>query len=73
MNMNVTGQVQEIVNRAGWSYGNMMGFKFYDNGSPANVRAYDDPDIGSDSKLTITYGGGATLNFRVIIFKDKIN
>jgi hypothetical protein len=71
--INVKDQVQEIVNRSGWSAGNAIGFLIYDNGSPTNVYINDDIN-GINSFLLITYntGGAKTIIFRTVIFKDKV-
>ena len=72
--INVTSQTQEIVSRAGWISGNAMGFAIYDNGSPSDVSAYDEPLYGSgDNSLTVTFGEAKTVDFRVVIFKDRIS
>lgn len=70
--INVKSQVEEITTRAGWASGNAMGFLLYDNGSPADVNAQDDYPTGLNSDLTILYGSNKTIDFRVIVFKDKL-
>jgi hypothetical protein len=73
---NWTNLCQEIVNRAGWSSGNDMGFVFNDNDTTdGHVLVYDTSGSGlSDIILTITLTGtgSITYNYKVIIFKDKI-
>lgn len=49
----VTAIVQEIVNRAGWSSGNAMGFILEDNGSPDTAWIYDSQP-GASCQLVIT-------------------
>jgi len=71
--INVKGQVEEITTRAGWVSGNAMGFLVFDNGSPLNVWVEDDYGTGVDANLTIVYGSNKTVDFRVIIFKDRIS
>lgn len=71
--INVTGQVQEIINRAGWTSGNNMGFYTFDNGtSETDLPTYKSTYGSNIVKLTITLTGSLTISFRVIIFKDKI-
>lgn len=70
--VSVTAIVQEIINRAGWASGNALGFKLYDNGSADQNWVEDDQPTSDNTTLTITYGSSTTINFRVIIFKDKI-
>jgi len=65
----VKSQVEEIIARAGWSSGNAMGFITEDNGSPDNVWVVARNSFNS---LRITKPGTLTVNFRVIVFKDKI-
>jgi len=66
----VTSQVQEIVNRAGWANGNNLGFYIFNNGSSDNqyVSTYGDNLI----ELTLVKSGSTTVDFRCVIFKDKI-
>jgi len=68
----VTSLVQEIVNRAGWLSGNNLGFYINDNGSASNayVSTYS---AAPDIHLTIKKSGTATVDFRCIVFKDKIS
>ena len=72
--INVGSIVSAIVNRAGWVSGNAIGFVLLDNGSDDGVYAEDDADGVKDAELIITANteSGQTINFRVIIFKDKI-
>lgn len=70
--IDVKSQVEEITTRASWVSGNAMGFIYNDAGSASDVFVEDDDYSGIESKLTITYGSNATVEFRVIIFKDKI-
>ena len=67
----VTSQVQEIVDRGGWASGNAMGFLIINNSSPADVWVFDSPS-GTNSSLSISYGGNQVINVRAIIFKDKV-
>jgi hypothetical protein len=70
--VDVKNQVQEIVNRGGWSSGNSLGFTYGDTGSFTNSYMEDDFDGSGSSKLTIVTGSSITISFRVIIFKDKL-
>jgi len=70
--INVRDQVAEITTRSGWSSGNSLGFKIFDNGSPDSVWTEDDQPTGINSRLEIIYGDSTTITFRTIIFKDKI-
>lgn len=72
LNINVKTQVEEITSRNGWSSGNAIGFKLFDNGSPDNVWLFEVLTMGIDSKLTIQTGTSEIYTFRVIVFKDKI-
>lgn len=69
---NVKTIVEEIIARPGWSSGNAMGFKFLDNSSPNDVYTYDG-NSGTNSYLRIVKQGSNSFNFRVIIFKDRID
>jgi hypothetical protein len=66
----VTNQVQEIVNRSGWSSGNAMGFIIEDNGSDNDTWWEDDDEL---SYLRIVQPGSVSFYFRVIIFKDRVD
>jgi len=67
----VLDQVNEIISRNGWQYGNDMGFILNDNSSPdgnwlgANESCY--------CSLNILKSGNLTVNYKVIVFKDKIH
>lgn len=54
-NVDVTAQVQEIVNRAGWASGNAMGFHMNDNGTANGTHLEDDEPTGINTILTINY------------------
>jgi len=72
---NWTSLAQEIVNRAGWSSGNDMGFVFNDNGTDNSKVIGISKSYGVDKiELTINLTGTATLirNYKVVVFKDKI-
>lgn len=66
--VDVTADVQTIVNRAGWVSGNAISFRTYDNGSAADVR------IGSNllgsgdvqTELAITIAGVARAKARAV-------
>lgn len=68
----VTNQVQEIINRGGWSSGNAMGFLVFNNGSSSDNNFDDQFGIGIESYLSISYGSNQVITFRTVIFKDKI-
>lgn len=68
----VTSQVQEIINRTGWSSGNAMGFLAFDNGGSNGNSISDTFGTGIESYLSITYGNSQVITFRTVIFKDKI-
>lgn len=72
--IDVTGQVQEIVNRPGWANGNNMGFYILDNGNSSNkyISNYDLTTLREIS-LYIVKSGSLSVSFRCIIFKDKIS
>mgnify|MGYP001601220166 CR=1 FL=1 len=69
--INVTGMVQEVVNRAGWANGNNLGFYIFNNGS-TGIR-YISTYTGGTIELYITKAGSVSTSFRCIIFKDKIS
>ena len=70
--INVKDEVQEIVNRGGWSSGNAMGFYTFNDSSPSGAYIADLLGSAYDTFLTVLVTGSETWNFRVIIFKDKI-
>ena len=70
VNINVASIVQEIVNRGGWSPGNAIGFVLLDNGSDDN--AYAAEGTGGSTNLLSCGGPSMNVDFRCIIFKDKI-
>jgi hypothetical protein len=49
-----------------------MGFLIFDNGSPADVWIRDTNANADDALLKIVYGDNVAVEFRVIIFKDKL-
>lgn len=73
----VTNQVNEIKSRGGWSSGNAMGFTMIENdGSDNDTFIYDFTTAwGGDqgTYLKILLPGTLTVNFRAIVFKDKIH
>jgi len=69
--INLKSQVEEIIARNGWSNGNAIGFIFDDDGSPNNVYTYDGK-TGTNSFFKYRIPGTLTVNFRTIVFKDKI-
>jgi hypothetical protein len=72
--INVKTIVEEISSRNGWSSGNAMSFKIYNDSSPTNVYAQDTDNYPSEdnSYLEIVLTGTQTISFRTIIFKNKI-
>jgi hypothetical protein len=68
---NVTSQVQEIINRAGWSSGNDIGFLVFDDNGP-DGNALEDDSANHKLSITTRVAGSITFKIRVIIFKDKI-
>ena len=74
--MDVTGIVQEIVNRGGWNSGNNISIVMEDNSTPNYGFLYTlNPPTVTDIKLEIVmYSGSGSLtsNFKVVVFKDKI-
>ena len=67
-----TNQVQEVVNRGGWSSGNNMGFIFQEDGgdqSPDGNGFYSDVNSGHYLKVL---DHDTLLNYKYTIFKDKI-
>ena len=69
MGIDVKSIVEEVTARGGWSRWNALGFKIYDNSSPNDVYIHD----YYNSYLEIVHSGSTTFNFRVIIFKDRID
>lgn len=67
---NVKSTIEEIIARNGWSNGNNLGFMMFDNGSATNARTVFNLD--STINLKILLPGTLTINFRAIVFKDKI-
>jgi len=68
--INVKNMVEEIIARGSWSSGNAIGFITNDNGSAADtwiVARY------STNTLTILKPGTLTVDFRAIVFKDRIS
>lgn len=63
-------QVAEIIARSGWSNGNNIGILLIDDGADSNE--YIGADSSTNGVLTILKTGTMTVNFRVIVFKDKI-
>lgn len=68
--INVTNQVKEIADRAGWSNLNAMSFIFNNNSSSNDCTLFDDT---MGATLTIQKSGTFTYDFRVLVFKDKIH
>ncbi|MDD4026978.1 MAG: hypothetical protein PHO75_02200 [Candidatus Shapirobacteria bacterium] len=65
--INVKDIVQELINRGDWYSGAIMGFDVSDNGSNDNVwmKSYV-------ARLVITLERSVTINYRVIVFRNKI-
>lgn len=71
----VTDEVQEILNRNGWSSGNAMGFLIFDNGTTGSTnRIYDQKSgIGATSYSYLKVLMSNTLaSYKYTIFLDKI-
>lgn len=66
----VLDQVNEIIARGGWNSGNNMGFILNDDASDGGK--YIGADNDTSAKLTLVKPGTKTINFKIIIFKDKI-
>lgn len=66
--IDAVNMMNEIKSRGGWSSGNAMGFLMFeqDSNNDAAIAA------GTNSYLQFTKSGSMTMNFRVIVFKDKI-
>lgn len=66
--IDVKNAMLEIADRGGWSTGNAMGFIINENTGD------EDAWFRSDSNTYLSYikSGSVTYNFRVIVFKDKI-
>lgn len=66
----VVDQVREIIARGGWASGNRMGFILNDDGGDSGKY------IGGTGEtyglLKIVKSGSKTVNFRIVVFKDKI-
>ncbi len=60
LNVDITSQVQEIVNRGGWASGHAMGFQIWDNGSANGDYIIDLPSSSPNSEITIIYGQTST-------------
>ena len=75
---NCVSQVQEIVNRSGWTSGNAMGFIFNDNSSTGGdylITRHTDNFTLDELYLNVVFNGtnSEVTNYKVIIFKDKIS
>ena len=69
--IDVTNELNSIINRSGWSVGNKVGFLTLDNGSPSNTYiAYVTNNF--NLVLDIYTATSLTVDFKVIVFKDKI-
>lgn len=68
----VTGIVNEILGRAGWSSGNSMGFLMF-NGTTigTNLIVASDSDPYSYLKLT-NYASPSTIYYKYVIFRNKL-
>lgn len=69
---NVKDQVQEIINRNGWSNGNSIGFLIFDDGTP-DGNATEDDSYRNKLDIVVNNGGSLVFDVRIIIFKDKIS
>jgi len=74
---NVLTQVQEIVDRFGWSSGNALGFLFNDNGSESNeclITRHTDNFNSEEIFLDLTYttSGSITYTYNLVVFENKI-
>jgi len=68
----VTNEIQEIINRSGWSNGNALGFYLFNNGTDNSANNYYSAGYGGNVNLNYILSGSQTINFRVLIHKDKI-
>jgi hypothetical protein len=66
--IDVLSMVNEIKSRGGWSSGNAMGFLMLEQDSNNDAAIV----AGTDSYFKFIKSGSLTMNFRVIVFKDKI-
>ncbi len=66
--IDVTADVQTIVNRAGWVSGNAISFRTYDNGSAADVRLGSHLSGSGDTQaeLSITIAGEILAKARAV-------
>lgn len=71
LNINVDSIVDEIVNRSGWSSGNAMGFKFYEQGSSnTGVWFHSSYNVGTTSIEILTHE--IIANYKYTIFKNQL-
>lgn len=68
--VDAVSMVNEIKGQGGWSSGNAMGFTFLERGSDNDSWFSDSSPLYATMELTKS--GSFTVQFRVIIFKDKI-
>ena len=68
----VTNELSEIIARSGWSSGNNLGFYVNDDGTSSSGNNYVATYPDNQLILSILKTGTLTVNFRVIVFKDKI-
>lgn len=62
-NIDVTSEVNEIIQRAGWSSGNAMGFLVENNGSPNDVWIYNALGVGDENEIVLSLRASALPDF----------
>lgn len=72
VDINVLSSLNEIRARGGWASGNAMAWALIEN-SGDNDNYFDSDIFGRVNQLSVLFTGDLTVNFRVIVFKDKIS
>ena len=68
----VTNELEEIIARANWASGNNLGFYVFDDGTSSDGNNYASSSPENELFLSILKTGTLTVNFRAIVFKDRI-
>lgn len=69
--INVKSQVEEIVDRGGWSSGNAMGFTIIPLGDESTGYMFDDND-GTNSYLNVVTTTATVANYKYTIFLNQL-
>lgn len=70
--VDVVSQINEIKARGGWASGNALGFIINENSGATDAEMGSYPD-GYGTKLELIKSGTSDIDFRVIVFKDKLH